>query len=76
MPIYEYYCDACDEKFETLVRGDDVPSCPRCGGQELKRLLSACGFVSKGAGGETVAASAGSSACGSCSSTSCSSCGI
>ncbi|MFP4451980.1 MAG: FmdB family zinc ribbon protein [Desulfobacterales bacterium] len=75
MPIFEYYCDSCDSKFETLVRGGEVPVCPQCGGKDLKKLLSACGFVSKGAGGETVGASAGSS-CGGCASTSCSSCGI
>lgn len=76
MPIYEYYCEACDKKFETLVRGDEVPVCPQCGqSRDLKKLLSACGFVSKGAGGETVSASAGSS-CGSCASTGCAGCGI
>ncbi|MCF8025424.1 MAG: zinc ribbon domain-containing protein [Desulfobacteraceae bacterium] len=75
MPIYEYYCKACDKKFETLVRGNEVPVCPQCETEDVKKLLSACGFVSKGAGGETVSASAGSS-CGSCASASCSSCGI
>ena len=77
MPIYEYCCEACDNKFETLVRGNDVPVCPQCGSSEnLKKLLSACGFVSKGAGGETVSASAGSSGCSGCASTGCASCGI
>ncbi|MCF8036244.1 MAG: zinc ribbon domain-containing protein [Desulfobacteraceae bacterium] len=76
MPIYEYYCEACDKKFETLVRGGEVPVCPKCGqSRDLKKLLSACGFVSKGEGGETVSASAGSS-CGSCASTGCAGCGI
>lgn len=75
MPIYEYYCGACDKKFETLVRGNEAPACPQCGTNDLKKLLSTCGFVSKDAGGGTVSASAGSS-CGSCSSASCSSCGL
>ncbi|MFP3980498.1 MAG: FmdB family zinc ribbon protein [Desulfobacterales bacterium] len=76
MPIYEYHCDKCDQKFETLVRGGEVPVCPQCGSSEnLQKLLSACGFVSKGAGGETVSTSAGSS-CGSCTSTGCAGCGI
>lgn len=75
MPIYEYFCDACDKKFETLVRSGEVPSCPQCGSRDLKKLLSTCGFVSKSAGGETVSTSAGSS-CGSCTSSGCSSCGI
>ncbi|MFW6081187.1 MAG: FmdB family zinc ribbon protein [Desulfosalsimonas sp.] len=75
MPIYEYFCDSCDKKFETLVRSGEVPACPQCGSRDLKKLLSACGFVSKAAGGETVSSSAGSS-CGSCTSSGCSSCGI
>ncbi|MFW5874735.1 MAG: FmdB family zinc ribbon protein [bacterium] len=75
MPIYEYYCEQCDKKFETLVRSGEVPVCPQCGNNDLKKLLSACGFVSKGAGGETVGTSAGSS-CGGCTSTGCASCGI
>ncbi len=75
MPIYEYYCKACDKKFETLIRGGETAACPECGTQDVRRLLSACGFVSKGEGGQTMNTSAGS-ACGGCSSTSCSSCGI
>ncbi len=76
MPIYEYFCDVCDKKFEMLVMGKETPACPECGTRDIKRLLSACGFVSKGSGGETVSQSAGASTCGTCSSTSCSSCGV
>lgn len=75
MPIYEYCCNFCDHRFETLVRGGEEPECPQCRSRELKRLLSACGFVSKGEGGQTESRSAGS-ACGSCASASCASCGI
>lgn len=75
MPIYEYCCEQCDTKFETLIRGDEKASCPLCGTENVKRLLSACGFVSKGSGGETASTSAGS-ACGGCSSSSCSGCGV
>jgi putative FmdB family regulatory protein len=38
MPLHSYRC-ACGEEFETLVRGDDVPVCPKCGGTALERLL-------------------------------------
>lgn len=76
MPIYEYFCDACEKKFETLVLGGEVPVCPECGTQDIRRLMSACGFISKGGGGETVSMSAGDSGCGPCASTNCSSCGI
>lgn len=75
MPIYEYFCDHCDKKFEMLVFGKEQPSCPNCGKAEVKRCISACGFVSKGSGGETVGKSAGASSCGGCTSSSCSGCG-
>ena len=76
MPIYEYYCQKCDKIFETLIFGKETPACPDCGTEEVQRRLSACGFVSKGEGGQTVSASAGASACGGCTSTNCGTCGI
>jgi len=40
MPIYEYRCDDCDKKFETLVlRKSDAVQCPVCGGEQLSRLI-------------------------------------
>lgn len=41
MPLYDCHCDACDKQFELLVRSADVPTCPTCGTQEIKRLISA-----------------------------------
>jgi len=76
MPIYEYSCEKCDKKFEILIMGSDKAACPACGNRKVKRLMSSCGFVSKGSGGETVSASAGASSCTGCSSTNCSSCGV
>ena len=33
MPIYEYRCESCAERFEELVRRPDDPvACPECGG--------------------------------------------
>ncbi len=40
MPIYEYRCASCDHQFEKLVRGDARPTCPRCAGAALHRLVS------------------------------------
>lgn len=40
MPIYEYSCNACNHRFEELVRGDDTPVCPSCESDDLERLLS------------------------------------
>jgi len=46
MPIYEYRCQECGEKFEKLVRsGNDHPklTCPNCGSQQAEKLLSLFG---------------------------------
>ena len=40
MPIYEYRCESCQHRFETLVLGEDKPECPSCQSQDLERLLS------------------------------------
>ena len=40
MPIYEYVCRGCGERFELIVRGADVPACPSCGNLDLEHLLS------------------------------------
>ena len=40
MPVYEYRCKECKTEFETLVRGQKVPSCPACFSKDLERLLS------------------------------------
>ncbi|PIE71052.1 MAG: FmdB family transcriptional regulator [Deltaproteobacteria bacterium] len=80
MPIYEFTCQDCGSTFETLVMKNDEPTCKSCGSTKVSRLMSACGFVSKGIGAapgttETVKTSAGTSACSGCTATSCSSCG-
>ena len=43
MPLYEYQCKKCDEKFETLVslrELDNPVECPHCGSEETDKLLS------------------------------------
>jgi putative FmdB family regulatory protein len=43
MPIYEYRCQHCEERFEQLVplRAEHPPvTCPHCGTQEIRKLLS------------------------------------
>jgi putative FmdB family regulatory protein len=41
MPIYEYRCPSCDERFEELVRNPDVAAaCPECGAADARRLIS------------------------------------
>jgi putative FmdB family regulatory protein len=41
MPIYEFECEQCGERFEELVAGGatDV-ACPRCGAVHARRLIS------------------------------------
>ncbi len=43
MPIYEYQCQVCHNKFEVLQKlGEDVESlrCPKCGADELIKVFS------------------------------------
>jgi putative FmdB family regulatory protein len=40
VPVYEYRCRKCKNEFETLVRGQKVPSCPACSSEDLERLIS------------------------------------
>lgn len=75
MPIYEYYCEKCDDDFELLLgvgSGDSALNCPRCGSKNLKKLFSKFAAHSKGTGGKV--SSSGPSSCGGCSSSSCGSC--
>ncbi|MBY6243658.1 zinc ribbon domain-containing protein [Methylosinus sp. Sm6] len=51
MPLYAYNCNSCGHAFETLVRSDDVPQCPSCGGVELTRQLSV--IAKPASGGDT-----------------------
>ena len=42
MPIYEFRCEACGERFEALVdAGTEVLGCRRCGAAGAERVLSA-----------------------------------
>lgn len=42
MPIYEYRCDACEERFEEYLSTSDkpTPKCPKCDSAEVNRLMS------------------------------------
>jgi len=47
MPIYEYECEKCGEKFEKFCSinesGKTVP-CPACGGKDVHKVFSAFGI--------------------------------
>ena len=43
MPVYEYRCKDCNEKYEILHKGQeekDKVVCPGCNSKESKKLLS------------------------------------
>ena len=43
MPIYEYECTKCGERFEqyrSLAAGDAEIECPKCGQEHPRRVLS------------------------------------
>ena len=64
MPLYEYRCRDCSERFELLQRlgetGDGL-LCPRCGAGQPDRLLST--FAAGGARETTAASCEGAPAC-------------
>lgn len=48
MPIYEFRCEACGERFEELVAaGTSSRPCAACGSRRTERLLSAQAAPSK-----------------------------
>jgi putative FmdB family regulatory protein len=52
VPIYEYQCDACDHKFDTLQKVSDplLTVCPKCNKPKLRKLVTAAAFQLKGTG--------------------------
>ncbi|MGC8916136.1 MAG: FmdB family zinc ribbon protein [Thermoanaerobaculum sp.] len=69
MPLYEYRCEACGHRFEVWQRmgaGSQGVSCPKCGSEVVKRLLSTFASASGGS-------ASGIGGAGSCSAPSCSS---
>ena len=48
MPLYEFECLDCGERFEALVlRGSDAPACPACKSAKLEQLISLFGVSSE-----------------------------
>ena len=66
MPMYDYHCKNCGEKFEELVFSSSTPdeeiTCPNCKENKSKRLFSAP-MVSTGRSSNGVSSSS-SSGCG------------
>lgn len=73
MPIYEYQCMDCGQKFEQIrsMKDADAPiKCEQCQGLKTKRLLSVCYTH-----GNEKSMGTNSSSCASCRGGTCSSCG-
>jgi putative FmdB family regulatory protein len=50
MPIFEYLCEDCGNKFEKLVRnGANGINCPSCGQEHLKQQFSTFAAHANGA---------------------------
>lgn len=51
MPLYEYQCQACDNRYERLERASEPKNgnCPECGGV-ARRLIGAPALQFKGSG--------------------------
>ena len=79
MPIYEYQCADCGERFDALrsmSQADDPISCEQCDSMDTTRKVSAAFAHSVGGNGSRVVAGGGNGrGCGSCSAKSCSTCG-
>jgi putative FmdB family regulatory protein len=40
MPLFEYACRGCGQRFEFLAREGRAPRCPSCDGVDLEKQLS------------------------------------
>lgn len=66
MPLYEYHCESCGERFEKLRRMSEADTgvvCPKCESEKVSRQLST--FASRIESGGTAPCGAPASACGS-----------
>lgn len=52
MPLYEYECGACGQRFEMIQKFSDAPpeACAKCGKGPVSRLLSSPAIQFKGTG--------------------------
>jgi len=51
VPIYEYQCESCTDRFEIKqsMKDDPLTACPRCG-KRVQRLISSPAIMFKGSG--------------------------
>jgi putative FmdB family regulatory protein len=64
MPIYEYQCEQCGERFDKFVRSMFTEAevvCPSCGSAQVRKGFST--FASRGSNGGPAAMGASASDC-------------
>ncbi len=70
MPLFDFRCRRCGERFEALVKaGEAGAPCPRCGAGDVEKLLSTFALRTGGSGG-----SGSGSGCAGCTASSCAGC--
>ncbi|HSR69675.1 MAG TPA: zinc ribbon domain-containing protein [Acidobacteriota bacterium] len=63
MPIFEYVCKECGQRFEKIVLGGQTSvECPQCSGAETEKMISS--FAVSAGNGKSAAAEPGPCACG------------
>lgn len=72
MPIYEYVCKDCGERFELVRSMKDADAPAKCKGCESEHTARQLSVFFANSGGRVIASSAPS--CASCSSASCATC--
>jgi putative FmdB family regulatory protein len=52
MPLYEYECEACGQRFEVIQKYSDAPveTCTKCGSGPIRKLMSSPAIQFKGSG--------------------------
>src|SRR5919206_379977 len=52
MPLYEYKCDNCGQRFELIQKFSDPPAetCPKCGSGPVHKQMSSPAIQFKGSG--------------------------
>jgi putative FmdB family regulatory protein len=65
MPMFEFVCRTCGERFEEIRSRDPeqpAPTCPECGSEQVVKLFSS--FASPSAGWSSGSAGSGGPSCG------------
>ncbi len=66
MPIYEFSCNKCGERFEKLLSSSDISAvtCTTCKSSDIKKMISSGSFRLKTPGSSTASRAPAAPACG------------